>query len=113
MMNFQPQMMQGGQGMMMPAGMLGPGGQPMWQMGMGPGQFGGQGGQAMMVPMMMPAGQHPGNFAPQQGMQGMQGQQGQPGQSGPQGGGMQQGQMMQMYRQQMGPGGPQPQNDRS
>lgn len=113
MMNFQPQMMQGGQGMM-PAGMVGPGGQPMWQMGMNPGQFGGQGGQAMMVPMMMPAGQHPGQQGMMMGMHGQQGQPGQPGQPGPQGGGPQQGQMMpQMYRQQMGPGGQQAPNDRS
>merc|ERR1712070_724570 len=76
MMGFQPQMMQGGQG-----------------------------GHAMMVPMMMPAGQHPGNFAAPQGMQGMQAQQGQPNQQGQmmQQGGPQQGQMMQqMYRQQWG-----------
>lgn len=108
-MQFQmmgPQGMQPGQGMM-PMGMAGGQGQgPYMQMGQMQGQaFGGQ-GQTMMVPMMMPAGQgYPAMMAPQ----GMQGQPGQPGQPGPQGGGPQQGQMMQqqMFMQHRGPGGPQ------
>jgi len=62
MMAFQPQMMQGGQGMMAFQPQMMQGGQGMMPMGMNPAQFGGQGGQAMMVPMMMPAGQHPGNY---------------------------------------------------
>merc|ERR1712217_153540 len=68
---------------------------------------------AQMVPMMMPSGQFMQAFVPQQGMQ-----QGQGNQQGPQGGGPQQGQMMQQqgqmmqgqmmppYHQQMGRPGP-------